>query len=106
MKHKTRENRNIYNIDMLHVINHLYKHKTKTSDVNYLLNQYVSLNLRMEMYAEWLRLKSTRKGAPYEKGQSYNFIIIMRPNSTNTIQTPVNSNCIKSQHEPPHFAGF
>lgn len=54
---------------MLHLKNHLYMHKTKTSDADYLLNQYISLNFRKETYVEWLRLIYARKGAPYETGQ-------------------------------------
>lgn len=54
---------------MVHFKNHLYMHKTKTSDADYLLNQYVSLNFRKETYVEWLRLISAKKGAPYETGQ-------------------------------------
>lgn len=69
MKHKTRENRNTYNIDMLHVKKHLYMHETKTNDANYLPNQYISLNFRKEIYVQWLRLISARKDASYETGQ-------------------------------------
>lgn len=75
MKYKTSENRNIYNIDRLHVENHLYMHKTKTSDANYLLNQYISLNFRKEMYVEWLRLISAKKVFHIKQGRSCNFMI-------------------------------